>query len=326
MSIVTPTPGSPQQARPDEGVSISALALGPAVDTASASQSTAGERISDIARYMRRNSSLPFGLSMLLVLAIFLIVGRFFVDLDEARAVSVRPLQPPSAELPFGSDRQGRNLFAVSIAGTPMTLQIGLTAGLIGVGFGAALAFMAAYYGGKVDMVIKGLVDTGLTIPGLMILITVAMNVRGGLNVTQMALVVASLAWLYPARTIRAQLLTLRERSYIQIAKMSGMSGPEIIVKEMLPNLLPYLVAALVNSTSAAILASIGLEVLGLGPFEAPTIGMTLYWVNYNAAIINGWWWWWVPPIVVIGIVFIGLFLVAIGLDEVANPRLRRTV
>ena len=136
---------------------------------------------------------------------------------------------------------------------------------------------------------------------------TVAMNVRGGLNVTQMALVVASLAWLYPARTIRAQLLTLRERSYIQVAQMSGMSGPEIIVKEMLPNLLPYLTAALVNATSAAILASIGLEVLGLGPFEAPTIGMTLYWVNYNAAIINGWWWWWIPPIVVIGVVFIGL-------------------
>jgi peptide/nickel transport system permease protein len=275
---------------------------------------------------MRRNTSLPIGLSMLLALAIFLIVGRVFVDLEESRAVSVAPLQQPSWELPFGSDRQGRNLFAVAVAGTPMTLQIGLMAGLLGVGIGATLAFIAAYYGGKVDNVIKGVVDTGLTIPGLMILITVAMNVRGGLNVTQMALVVASLAWLYPARTIRAQLLTLRERSYVQIAQMSGMSGPEIIVREMLPNLLPYLVAALVNATSAAILASIGLEVLGLGPFEAPTIGMTLYWVNYNAAIINGWWWWWIPPIVVIGVVFIGLFLVAIGLDEVANPRLRRTV
>ena len=295
-------------------------------DRASATQSTVAERFGDVGRYMRRNPSLPVGLTMLLILAVFLIVGRFFVDLEEARAVSVAPLRPPSAELPFGSDRQGRNMFAVSVAGTPMTLQIGLTAGLLGVGFGAALAFIAAYYGGKVDNIIKGLVDTGLTIPGLMILITVAMNVRGGLGVTQMALVVASLAWLYPTRTIRAQLLTLRERGFIQIAQMSGMSGPEIIVKEMLPNLLPYLVAALVNSTSAAILASVGLEVLGLGPFEAPTIGMTLYWVNYNAAIINGWWWWWVPPIVVIGTVFIGLFLVAIGLDEVANPRLRRSV
>jgi peptide/nickel transport system permease protein len=313
MSAVSPASGG-----------VAAIPAAP--DRASATRSTIGERATAVGSYMRRNGSLPVGLTMLTILALFLIVGRFMVDLEEYRPVSVAPLRPPSAELPFGSDRQGRNMFAVAVAGTPQTLQIGLTAGLIGVGFGAALAFIAAYYGGKVDNIIKGLVDTGLTIPGLMILITVAMNVRGGLTVTQMALVVASLAWLYPTRTIRAQLLTLRERGFIQIAQMSGMSGPEIIVKEMLPNLLPYLVAALVNSTSAAILASVGLEVLGLGPFEAPTIGMTLYWVNYNAAIINGWWWWWVPPIVVIGVVFIGLFLVAIGLDEVANPRLRRSV
>jgi peptide/nickel transport system permease protein len=314
MSIATPSPTP------------GAVTLGRPADTASARQSTLGERSSAVISYMRRNPSLPVGLVLLLFLAVFLIAGRFMVDLEAYRPISEAPLQAPSRELPFGSDRQGRNMFAVAVVGTPQTLQIGLTAGLLGVGLGAALAFVAAYYGGKVDNVIKGLVDTGLTIPGLMILITVAMNVRGGLNVLQMALVVASLAWLYPTRTIRAQLLTLRERGYIQIAQMSGMGGPEIIVREMLPNLLPYLVAALVNSTSAAILASIGLEVLGLGPFEAPTIGMTLYWVNYNAAIINGWWWWWVPPIVVIGIVFIGLFLVAIGLDEVANPRLRRAV
>jgi peptide/nickel transport system permease protein len=314
MSIATPSPTP------------GAVALERPTDSASARQATLGERSSAVASYMRRNPSLPVGLVLLLFLAAFLIVGRFMVDLEAYRPISEAPLQAPSRDLPFGSDRQGRNMFAVAVVGTPQTLQIGLTAGLLGVGLGATLAFVAAYYGGKIDNVIKGMVDTGLTIPGLMILITVAMNVRGGLNVMQMALVVASLAWLYPTRTIRAQLLTLRERGYIQIAQMSGMGGPEIIVREMLPNLLPYLVAALVNSTSAAILASVGLEVLGLGPFEAPTIGMTLYWVNYNAAIINGWWWWWVPPIVVIGVVFIGLFLVAIGLDEVANPRLRRAV
>jgi peptide/nickel transport system permease protein len=74
------------------------------------------------------------------------------------------------------------------------------------------------------------------------------------------------------------------------------------------------------------VLASIGLEVLGLGPMDDPTIGMTLFWINYNAAVINGWWWWWLPPIVVIGLLFISLFLIAVGLDEVANPRLRRSV
>ena len=170
---------------------------------------------------------------------------------------------------------------------------------------------------------IRGIVDIGLTIPGLMVLITLAMNVKGGLAIWQMVLVVAALAWLFPARVIRAQVLTIRERAYVDIARLSGMPKPMIIFREVLPNLLPYIVASLVGSISAAVLASIGLEVLGLGSFDSLTIGMTLYWVIYYAAIINSWWWW-LPPIVIIIILFTGLFMIAVGLDEFANPRLRR--
>jgi peptide/nickel transport system permease protein len=238
----------------------------------------------------------------------------------------VAPLRPPSWELPFGSDKQGRDLLAVMVVGTPLTLRIGLIAGFIGVGLGALIGFVSAYYGGWVDTILRGIVDVGLTIPGLMVLIVVAMMATSALTVNEMALVVAALAWLYPARTIRAQVLSLRERSYVQVARLSGMPGRTIILKEILPNLLPYLAASLVIAVSAAVLASIGLEVLGLGPMDDPTIGMTLFWINYNAAVINGWWWWWLPPIVVIGLLFISLFLIAVGLDEVANPRLRRSV
>jgi peptide/nickel transport system permease protein len=273
--------------------------------------------------YLRRNPSLGIGLFLLLVLLLFVVVGHFTVDTIQFRPLSTRPLQPPSWELPFGSDKQGRNLYAVMVEGTPMTLRIGLLAGVIGVALGATLGFIAGYYGGWADNVISVVVDVGLTIPGLLILIIIGMRVRGGLTVNQMALVVGLLAWLYPARTIRSQVLTLRQRSFVQVARLSGMSDREVIVKELVPNLLPYLGASLVGAVSAAILASIGLEVLGLGPFEAPTLGMTIYWVNYNAAIINGWWWWWVPPIVVIAVLFTGLFLVAVGLDEIANPRVR---
>lgn len=276
--------------------------------------------------YLRRNPAMIVGLCVLLALATFVVIGHFTVDLEKARPLSARVLQPPSRALPFGSDKQGRNLYAVMVAGMPLTLRIGLIAGFLGVGFGSLLAFVAAYYGGAVDNIIKGIVDVGLTIPGLLILIIIAMKVRGGLSVNQMALVVAILAWLYPARTIRAQVLTIKERAFVQVARLSGESGPEILFKELMPNLLPYLVASLAGSVSAAVLASIGLEVLGLGPFESPTLGMTLYWVNYYAAIINGWWWWWLPPIVVIAMLFIGLFLVAVGLDEIANPRIRRQV
>ena len=286
-------------------------------------EATRAESARSVLGYLRRNPSLGIGTVLLLALLLFVVIGHLTVDTIQYRPLSTRPLQPPSRELPFGSDKQGRNLYAVMVMGTPLTLRIGLLAGVIGVTLGAALAFIAGYYGGWADNVIRVVVDVGLTIPGLLILIIIGMRVRGGLTVDQMALVVGLLAWLYPARTIRSQVLTIRERSYVQIARLSGMSNPEVIVKELLPNLLPYLGASLVGSVSAAILASIGLEVLGLGPFEAPTLGMTIYWVIYNAAIINGWWWWWVPPILIIAVLFIGLFLVAVGLDEIANPRVR---
>jgi peptide/nickel transport system permease protein len=264
------------------------------------------------------------GLVLLGLLALFLAVGALAVDTGNAQPLSVPALQPPSWKYPLGTDRQGRDLLAVMVAGTPLTLWIGFVAGFIGVGVGALLAFAAAYYGGALDTAIRSIADIGLTIPGLLVLIVLAVSLKGSLTVNQMALVVALLAWLNPTRTIRAQVLTLRRRGYVEIARLNGMSGPEIIFFELMPNLLPYLAATLVGSVSAAILASVGLEVLGLGPVESPTLGMTLYWVFFNAAVINGWWWWWTAPLAVILIVFLGLFFLTMGLDEIANPRLRR--
>ena len=285
-----------------------------------------GDRVGAVIRYLKRNPSLPIGIAMLMSLLLFSVIGSFLVDTQRARPLSVMAIQPPSWELPFGSDRQGRDLLAVMIAGTPLTIRIGVIAGLIGVGLGTVLAFVSAFYGGLLDTIVRGLVDIGLTVPGLLVLIILAVTIREGITVNQMALVVACLAWLYPTRVIRAQVLSMRERTWVQVAKLSGMTGPEIILKEMLPNLFPYLAAALVNSISGAVLASVGLEALGLGPIESPTLGMTVYWVQFNAALINGWWWWWTAPIVVLFILFVGLFMVSLGLDEIANPRLRKTV
>ena len=281
---------------------------------------------SAVLRYLRRNPSLVVGIVLRAALVLFVGIGHILVDTSKARPLSAPAMKPPSLQYPFGTDRQGRDLLAVMVAGTPLTLRIGFIAGFLGVGIGSILGFVSAYYRGTVDTVIRGIADIGLTVPGLLVLIIIAVSIKEGLTVDQMAIIVASLAWLNPTRTIRAQVLSLRERGYVEVARLSGMSGPEIIFKELMPNLLPYLGATLVNAVSNAILASIGLEVLGLGPIESPTLGMTLYWVNYNAALINGWWWWWTAPIVIILIVFLGLFFLTVGLDEIANPRLRRTV
>ncbi|OLB41197.1 MAG: maltose ABC transporter permease [Candidatus Rokubacteria bacterium 13_2_20CM_2_64_8] len=284
------------------------------------------DRLTTALGYMRRNGSLAVGIVLLLALALFVGIGHLVVDTSKSRPLSAPALRPPSVEHPFGTDRQGRDLLATMVAGTPLTLRIGFIAGFLGVGIGSVLGFVSAYYRGTVDTIIRSIVDIGLTVPGLLVLIIIAVSVKKGLTVDQMAIIVASLAWLNPARTIRAQVLSLRERGYVEVARLSGMSGPEIIVKELMPNLLPYLAATLVNTVSSAILASVGLEVLGLGPIDSPTLGMTLYWVNFNAALINGWWWWWTAPLAIILVVFLGLFFLTVGLDEIANPRLRRAV
>src|SRR6266571_1374688 len=259
-------------------------------------------------RYARRNPNLVFGLFLLLILLLFSVLGRFFVDVSNADPLSVSPEKSPSWLYPFGTDSQGRDLLAVMVAGTPLTLRIGVIAGVIGLGVGTTLAFVSAFYGGAVDAIIRSIVDISLTVPGLLVLI------------------VALLSWRWPARTIRAQVLTLRERAWVQVAHMSGVGGLKIIFLELMPNLLPYLAASLVGAIASAILASIGLEALGLGPINSPTLGMTIYWVIYYAALLHGYWWWWLPPIAIITILFVGLFNLAGGLDEIANPRLRKSV
>src|SRR6266700_7574391 len=215
------------------------------------------DRLTTALGYMMRNGSLGVGIVLLLALALFVGIGHLVVDTSKRRPLSAPALRPPSVEHPFGTDRQGRDLLATMVAGTPLTLRIGFIAGFLGVGIGTVLAFAAAYYRGLLDVVIRGVADIGLTVPGLLVLIIIAVSIKGTLSVNQMAMVVASLAWLYPTRTIRAQVLSLRERGYVEVARLSGMSGPGIIFVELLPNLLPYLAASLVSAVSSAILASI---------------------------------------------------------------------
>jgi peptide/nickel transport system permease protein len=282
--------------------------------------------MTDAARRLLRNPALLAGCLLLVLLALAWLVGALAIDPARARPLSARPNLVPSWAYPLGTDRQGRNLLAVLVVGTPLTLRIGLVAGTVGTVFGAMLAFTAAYWGGWWDAVVRGTVDTLQTIPGLLVLvlIAIALHSRTGLSIGQMSLVVAALSWLTPARAIRGQVLVLRQRSFVELARRSGMHPLEIILTEMMPNLLPYLAASFVVAVSSAILASIGLEALGLGPIETNTLGMTIYWTIYYSAILNGMWWWYGPPILVVVVLFVGLYLITVGLDEWANPRLGR--
>ena len=274
--------------------------------------------------YLGRNRELTMGLKLLVGMFVLWLIGYFTVDLSKASPLSAMPDMAPSSEYLLGTDTAGRQLLAVLIAGAPKTLEIGLIAGTVGLLVGTILGFVAGYFGGIVDAIIRSAADVGLTVPALAVLVVIASVISTLLNPETMALIIASLAWMYPTRTIRSQVLSLRERAFVEVARLSGFNDFEIIFKELLPNLLPYLAASFVGAVSAAVLAAIGLEALGLGPQTEPTLGMTIFWSIYYGALLRGMWWWWAPPVVVIILMFIGLFLVSAGLDEIANPRLRR--
>jgi peptide/nickel transport system permease protein len=271
----------------------------------------------------------------LIGLILFLVVlGHLFWDTDLARAAS-SPLnlppfgfenwrgQPGVADHPLGTENSGRDMLAVLIVGTPRTIAVGVIAASVGMGVGIFLGFIAGFVGGWADDVIRLVTDITITIPSLLVLIVIQ-SVMSKIDLVTMALLISLFSWPRPTRFIRAQVLTMREMGYVQMARLSGTPTRDIMFKEMMPNLLPYLAASYIGNMAGAILAAIGLEVLGLGPQRVPSLGVTIFFSIQAAAILRNMWWWWGLPTIILILIFVGLLLINLGLDEVANPRLRK--
>lgn len=282
------------------------------------------------------NSKLIIGLGLLVLIVLTKFIGAFFWDTDLARVGSAPINMVPfwveadkelafkdgSLEHPLGTDSTGRDMLALILVATPRSLNVGLIAATVGLFIGATLGFVTGFMGGWIDSVIRVLTDAWMTIPGLTVMIVIASYVDE-FELGSMALVISLFSWPGPTRVIRAQVLSMRERGYVQMAQLSGSSILDIMFKEMMPNLLPYLAATFTGAVSGAILAATGLEILGLGPTRIPTLGMTINGALRASAILRGMWWWWGFPIVMLVLIFVSLFLMTIGLDEIANPRLR---
>jgi peptide/nickel transport system permease protein len=215
-------------------------------------------------------------------------------------------------------------MLAVMIVGAPRTLAIGFIAAAAGMGFGILLGFMAGFMGGRVDDVIRVASDTTITIPSILVLIVIQSVIP--VNLVGMALLISAFAWPGPTRLIRGQVLSMRESGYVKMARISGASTFDIMFKEMMPNLIPYLAASFIGNMQGSILAAIGLEVLGLGPQRVPTLGKSIYWSVQLSGLSQGLWWWWGFPALILVVIFVGLLLINLGLDEISNPRLRQKV
>lgn len=279
--------------------------------------------VKNLVSKLPRNLKFWAGTIMFLGTCIISIAYLSFVPPDRIiRPGLAPPSRPPSSSHLLGTDSLGRDVLAQLPLSALNSLQVGLIVALIGTVIGAIIGFSAGYYGGIVDLVLRGATDTFITIPMLPILITIASFMRV-VHIWMTALILAIPSWAWPARQIRAQVLSLKEREFIYMSRLSGMSSTEIIFKDLMPHMLQYMGANFVFAIIWAILAEAGISMLGLGPQHTMTIGMMIYWANSYVALVRGLWWWIFSPILLLIWIITSLYLTHTGLDEIINPRLR---
>jgi peptide/nickel transport system permease protein len=228
--------------------------------------------------------------------------------------------------LPFGTDNFGRDVLTELVAATKISLQIGFVAGLIATLIGLTLGLLAGYVGGLVDDVIMFVTNLFTVIPSFVLLILISFSIgqeqRGAFTI---AVVIGFTSWVWTARAVRAQVVSLRHRDHVNLSKLSGHSIVHIILTDILPYIASYVVMALILQISSGILAEAALSILGLGPktTEVPTLGLMMNWAMIYQAQIQGKWWAYFPVLVTIALITFSMNLMNTGLDQVFNPALR---
>jgi peptide/nickel transport system permease protein len=277
-------------------------------------------------RYLRRNKSLSIGLIILALLVAFTLIGLLVIDPRHAYPLSAPGKKPPSWRYPFGTDFFGRDLLAAMVVGMWQTATIGVLAGGVGTLVGVVFGFVSAYFGGMIDTGIRSVCQILTPIPVFLIQVVVAGSLdKRDVTIFTMAFIVVILAWMGPTLVIRSQVLTMKERQFVSVAKLSGVGDFGIIFKEILPNLLPFIAAAFVGQVFAAVFASFYLAVIGLGPLREPLLGNIIWSAQTQGAFFNDWWWWPMEPAIAMILILGSLALIIMGLDELANPRVRRS-
>ena len=270
-----------------------------------------------------RNWQIVTGLLLVLGLALIALLGSIAVGESGLGLGTAGFVRSPTLERPLGTDGSGRDIGVFLLHAVLPTMKIGLIAGGLGTAVGVVFGLLTGFLRGPIDSIVRTAADVALAIPALAVLVVISAYVHVQ-SVELMAIVVALFAWPFPTRSIRAQTLALRDQGFVEIARLSGKGELRIAFTEILPNLLPYIIAGFVGSVFGGILASVGLQLLGLGPRLVPTLGLMLEEAFQAGAIVRSLWWWWGAPTATLILLFIGLFLISLGLDEVANPRLRR--
>lgn len=268
------------------------------------------------------NARLVLGLIILIAMGLGSFVLPIFCPIDPAVQATYLRSQPMSWDHLLGTTAVGQDVFWFLVFSVRNSLTLGI---LVGVGvtiIATVVGLSAGYIGGNFERVVMLVVDTFITIPLLPILIILGAVIRGNSSFLTIGLIIMVFGWAFGARTIRSMALTLREREFINMAKFSGASTFDILLREVFPYVTAYMLVAFINTVLFAINTEATLAVIGLSKVDVPTLGSIIFWaLNYNA-LFTGNYPWLVAPIVATIVLFLGLFLLSTGFNQAfANRR-----
>jgi peptide/nickel transport system permease protein len=280
----------------------------------------------DLRRTFRRLTSSPQMVVGVIVLAVFVIAAIAGpIAIPNADALVGPTLAPPSLQFPLGTTQSGQSVLSQVVVSAQGTLIVGLAAGLIATVIGLVVGVGGAFVGGIADDVLNLITNVVLVIPALPLVIVISANlsVKG---YTTSIVVIAVTSWAGGARVLRGLTLSMRSRDYVAAARVSGERSWRIVVVEVLPNLLAFILSSFIFSVIFAILTQAGLAFIGLDSPSDQTWGNMLYFAQNSEALSSGAWWWFVPPGLCIALVGTALTLINLGLDSIINPKLRAAV
>jgi peptide/nickel transport system permease protein len=274
------------------------------------------------AHWLRGNPKVAFGLLIVGFFVLVAMLGPIIIHYDPS-AFSSDVLQPPSAAHWLGTTQTGQDVFSQVVVGTRASLLLGFVAGFLATVLSVIIGLTAGYFGGLVDDVLSLFMNIFLVLPALPLAVVLAayFPFRGPLPI---AIIVTITGWAWGARVLRAQTLSMRRREYVEAARVSGETTLRIIFTEIFPNEIAIVAAGLVGTVIYAVLAQVGLEFLGLGDVTIISWGTMFYWAQNNEALLLGAWWWFLAPGCCVALLGAGLAFINFGIDELANPRLRR--
>lgn len=269
-------------------------------------------------RRFSRNRAAVGGLVVLVVVIMAAVAGPVFYPVDPFDMIG-RPSVPPSARYPLGTDVSGRDILAGLLHGGRVSLLIGIVASVMATLVGLIVGALAGYYGGAIDNLLMRCTDFFLTIPSFVLaVVLVAIFSPSIVSVTA---AIAVVSWPSVARLARAEFIAQRDREYVQAARAIGMSGIEIIVRQILPNALPPIIVVSSLMVATAILTESGLSFLGLSD---PNVISWGYMIGVARTVLRVAWWMSAIPGITILVTVLCINLVGEGLNDALNPRIQR--